>query len=79
MDGKKVKMLKVSKQIQKKKINAKGVKKAGAVGESDQAGPKESNILPGQVIQKKRDGKALTEEEIRFFIDGLSKGTLPEY
>ena len=36
-------------------------------------------LLPAQVIQKKRDGKALTEEEIRFFIDGFTSGELPEY
>jgi len=36
-------------------------------------------LLPAQVIQKKRDGKALTEEEIRFFIEGFTRGELPEY
>jgi pyrimidine-nucleoside phosphorylase len=36
-------------------------------------------LLPAQVIQKKRDGKALTEEEIRFFINGFTSGELPEY
>jgi pyrimidine-nucleoside phosphorylase len=36
-------------------------------------------LLPAQVIQKKRDGLALTEEEIRFFIDGFTRGELPEY
>ncbi len=35
--------------------------------------------LPAQIIQKKRDGHALTEEEIRFFIDGFTSGELPEY
>jgi pyrimidine-nucleoside phosphorylase len=35
--------------------------------------------LPAQIIQKKRDGYALTEEEIRFFIDGFTSGELPEY
>lgn len=35
--------------------------------------------LPAQVIQKKRDGHALTEEEIRFFITGFTSGELPEY
>ena len=37
------------------------------------------NIIPSHVIQKKREGKALTEAEIRYFADGLTKGTLPEY
>jgi pyrimidine-nucleoside phosphorylase len=36
-------------------------------------------LLPAQIIQKKRDGHALTEEEIRFFIDGFTSGELPEY
>jgi pyrimidine-nucleoside phosphorylase len=36
-------------------------------------------LLPAQIIQRKRDGHALTEEEIRFFINGFTKGELPEY
>ena len=36
-------------------------------------------LLPAQVIQKKRDGQALTEEEIRFFVAGFTSGELPEY
>lgn len=36
-------------------------------------------LLPAQIIQKKRDGKALTEEEIRFFVEGYTRGELPEY
>jgi pyrimidine-nucleoside phosphorylase len=36
-------------------------------------------LLPAQVIQKKRDGKALTEEDIQFFIDGFTRGKLPDY
>ena len=36
-------------------------------------------LLPAQTIQKKRDGKALTEEEIRLFINGFTSGELPEY
>src|SRR5436190_22777471 len=31
------------------------------------------------VIMKKRDGGALSREEIRFFVDGVTAGTLPEY
>ena len=31
-------------------------------------------LLPAQIIQQKRDGKALTEEEIRFFINGFTSG-----
>jgi pyrimidine-nucleoside phosphorylase len=36
-------------------------------------------LLPAQIIQKKREGNALTEEEIRFFIDGFTRGELPDY
>ena len=36
-------------------------------------------LLPAQIIQKKRDGQSLTEEEIRFFINGFTSGELPEY
>ena len=31
------------------------------------------------VIEKKRDGKVLTIEEIQFFIDGYTKGDIPDY
>src|SRR5204863_9348732 len=31
------------------------------------------------VITKKRDGGVLTGEEIRFFVDGVTRGTLPDY
>ncbi|OEH93595.1 pyrimidine-nucleoside phosphorylase [Bacillus solimangrovi] len=31
------------------------------------------------LIQKKRDGKALTKEEIRFIIEGYTDGEIPEY
>ncbi len=36
-------------------------------------------LLPAQIIQKKRDGNALTEEEVRFFINGFTSGELPDY
>ncbi|MGD1018146.1 MAG: thymidine phosphorylase [Verrucomicrobiia bacterium] len=36
-------------------------------------------LLPAQIIQKKRDGQALTEEEIRFFVNGFTSGELPDY
>ena len=36
-------------------------------------------LLPAQIIQKKRDGQALTEAEIRYFIHGFTGGELPEY
>ena len=31
------------------------------------------------VIMKKRDGRGLSQEEIRFFIAGVTAGTLPDY
>ncbi len=31
------------------------------------------------IIQAKRDGRALTPAEIRFFVDGVTAGTLPDY
>src|SRR5262245_23758486 len=31
------------------------------------------------VIMKKRDGRTLAREEIRFFVDGVTAGTLPDY
>ncbi len=31
------------------------------------------------IILSKRDGRALTREEIRFFVDGVTNGTLPDY
>lgn len=31
------------------------------------------------IIEKKRDGHALTKEEISFFIDGYTKGSIPDY
>jgi pyrimidine-nucleoside phosphorylase len=32
-----------------------------------------------RIIAKKRDGKKLSKEEIRFFIEGLTSGAVPEY
>ena len=31
------------------------------------------------IIQKKRDGNPLTEQEIRWFVDGYTKGEIPDY
>ncbi|HMP89747.1 MAG TPA: thymidine phosphorylase [Kiritimatiellia bacterium] len=36
-------------------------------------------MLPQWLIEKKRDGKALSEEEIRFFIKGYTDGSIPDY
>ncbi|NOZ12207.1 MAG: thymidine phosphorylase [Acidobacteria bacterium] len=34
---------------------------------------------PVSIIRKKRDGEVLTQREIKFFIDGIGKNTLPDY
>ena len=36
-------------------------------------------MLPQWVIEKKRDGEMLSEEEIRFFIEGYTQGDIPDY
>ena len=36
-------------------------------------------VPPQWIIEKKRDGKALTEEEIRSFIEGYTDESIPEY
>ena len=36
-------------------------------------------MVPQWIIEKKRDGHALTDEEIRFFINGFTAGTIPDY
>ncbi len=36
-------------------------------------------MRPQDVIRKKRDGDHLTREEIEFFIDGVTKGTIADY
>lgn len=36
-------------------------------------------MVPQWIIEKKRDGHILSDEEIRFFINGYTKGTIPDY
>jgi pyrimidine-nucleoside phosphorylase len=36
-------------------------------------------MIPQWIIERKRDGYALTEEEIRFFINGFTLGEIPDY
>ncbi len=36
-------------------------------------------FLPSQIIQQKRDGQALTEEEMRKFVLGFTRGEIPDY
>ena len=38
-----------------------------------------SVMVPQWIIEKKRDGLALTGEEIRFFIQGFTEGSIPDY
>jgi thymidine phosphorylase len=35
-------------------------------------------MLPQEVIRRKRDGAALSTDEVKDFIDGLTKGTVSE-
>ena len=35
-------------------------------------------FLPQEIIRKKRDGQPLSEEEIRFFINGMRDNTVSE-
>jgi pyrimidine-nucleoside phosphorylase len=36
-------------------------------------------FVPQWLIEKKRDGGVLSDEEIRFFIDGFTAGSIPDY
>ena len=36
-------------------------------------------MIPAQLIQRKRDGHALTEEELRQFVLGFTRGAIPDY
>jgi pyrimidine-nucleoside phosphorylase len=36
-------------------------------------------LRPQDVIRKKRDGRSLTREEIAFFVEGVTRGTLADY
>lgn len=36
-------------------------------------------MVPQWIIEKKRDGHVLSDEEIRFFINGYTAGTIPDY
>lgn len=36
-------------------------------------------FLPAEIIKKKRNGEALTDEEIEFFIMGYTRGDVPDY
>lgn len=36
-------------------------------------------MLPQWIIEKKRDGQALTHEELAFFLNGYTRGDIPDY
>lgn len=36
-------------------------------------------MIPQWIIEKKRDGQALSDEDLLFFIDGYAAGTIPDY
>jgi pyrimidine-nucleoside phosphorylase len=42
-------------------------------------GAKRKRLRPQDVIRKKRDGAELSREEIFFFIDGVTRGTIADY
>lgn len=37
------------------------------------------SLSPASIIARKRDGNRLTPQEIAFFIDGFTRGTIPDY
>lgn len=42
-------------------------------------GPYCGNMLPQWIIEKKRNGEALSDEELGFFIGGYARGDIPDY
>jgi pyrimidine-nucleoside phosphorylase len=36
-------------------------------------------LIPAEIIKKKRNGHALTNDEIGYFVSGFTKGTIPDY
>jgi len=36
-------------------------------------------MIPQWIIEKKRDGQTLSDEELRFFINGYAAGAIPDY
>jgi hypothetical protein len=72
VNGKAKKEVKKNRKINKV-IKANGIKKASKDDHHHH------HIMPAHVIVKKRRGEVLSEAEIKYFIDGLAKGTLPEY
>ena len=38
-----------------------------------------TDMVPQWIIERKRDGKALSDEEIRFFVEGYASGSVPDY
>ena len=63
----------------KKSKNPKNVKKVQNSEAKGKVSLSQNHIMPAHVILKKRHGEALTEAEIRYFIEGLGNGTVPEY
>ena len=37
------------------------------------------NLVPVEIIKKKRNGQSLNENEIKGFIDGFISGSIPDY
>jgi hypothetical protein len=72
------KVNRVAKKAVKKNGTPKKVLKANG-NKKETKNDHHQHIMPAHVIVKKRRGEVLSEAEIKFFIDGLAKGTLPEY
>ena len=50
-----------------------------AVKDSERSHPLRTIALPAELIIRKREGKALTEDEIHGWVDGYVRGDIPDY
>ena len=41
--------------------------------------PSEKEMQITEIIRKKRDGESLSEAELNFFVDGFTRGKIPDY
>src|SRR5262249_17502657 len=55
------------------------VARRGARGEGDAGPPDRRVILPAELIQRKRDGQELADEEITELVLGYARGAVPDY
>src|SRR4051812_13509293 len=57
----------------------RNLQKTPAGGRRAEAGYTAGRMRAVDIIMAKRDGRSLAPEEIRFFVDGVTAGTLPDY